>query len=283
MNRSFFKAGALAALCLLAGVGCAKKNAGVRLGTVAKGSVMQRVTVTGYLSPARRTLISAPYEGYLHKIAVKVGQRVKAEEPVFSIRPSRPMVGEEFFSIRAPIAGTVVQILKSEGELVRQNDPGFVRIDDLSRLQLEADVPEVDVSKLEEGQEGVIRATAVPDRTYKGVIKRISRAAVERTTWDRARVEFSIVLDIVDKDDRLQPGMSAMVDVIAKKVENVLTLRLEYLEKTDDGIFVTLENGERREVKTGMQNEEAAEIVSGLKEGDRVRQVDYLALGKRDG
>lgn len=258
-----------------------KKSVGV-VGSSQKGDVVQRVTVSGRLAPVRKSVVSAPYAGYVQKLFVKVGDRVKAGDPVVSVRPELRTMGEEVFPLRSPLEGVVVQVLKFEGDAIEAtgDNKGIVRIDDLTRLVVQANVPEIDIAKLHAGQEGLIKAAAITEKPFKGVIRSISGAAKqEGNRWDSTGVEFPILIDVLEKDELLKPGMSVLVDLIAKKVEGVVTLRLEYIEKGADGAFVTLENGERRRVELGMQNEEVSEIKSGLKEGERVRQIDFLAGG----
>ncbi|HVK61239.1 MAG TPA: biotin/lipoyl-containing protein, partial [Bdellovibrionales bacterium] len=104
-----------------------------RVGTVAKGEVAQRVTIAGNVIPERRTIIIAPYEGYIQKLFVKVGDKVKAGDPIVMVAVSLT-TPERIFPVRAPYAGTVVQVPKFEGEFVKTDPAQFIaRIDDLSR------------------------------------------------------------------------------------------------------------------------------------------------------
>jgi len=69
------------------------------------------------------------------------------------------------------------------------------------------------------------------------------------------------------------------MDVVTDKREKVLVLGHEYIqEEPSGGYFVTLESGEKRKITVGLQTEEAAEILSGLAEGDRTRPIDFLSL-----
>ncbi|OFZ85014.1 MAG: hypothetical protein A2603_04050 [Bdellovibrionales bacterium RIFOXYD1_FULL_55_31] len=252
-----------------------------RLGVVTKGDLVQRITVAGTVVPKKRTAILPPYSGYVKKMYVRVGQLVKAGDPLVSVVPSLISEGETF-PIRAPFAGTVVQVLHSDGEFVEEKTENnlLVRVDDLSQLFVLADVPEIDMVKIRDGQDVVIKVPAILDRSYKGVIREISMASRERKEWSRNsdKVDFPVRIEVTDKDERIRSGMSTLVDIIPQKRESVLTLKHEYIQKEKDGYFVTLSNGTRKEIKVGLQNEEAFEIVSGLTEGEKVRQVDFLSL-----
>lgn len=247
---------------------------------VKRVDLVQRVTIAGTIVPKRKTLITAPYDGYIQKLFVAVGDKVKRRDPIVTLTQSL-LSGEEVFPIRAPFPGVVVQVRNQSGEYVKANDQNnyMVRIDDLSELLVEANVPEIDYLKIKLGQEAVIKASAVLGKKYKGRISEVSIAAMESSDWsNKGKVEYPIKLVVVDPDEQIKPGMSALVDVTAQKLTNVLTLRHEFIRKEDEGYFVTLESGEQRAIKVGLQNEVMFEIKEGLKEGEKVRQTDFYEL-----
>jgi len=267
---------ALTALSFSRGTSKAK---GQNIGKVVKGDLVQRVTIAGSVNPNRKTVISAPYSGYVRNLYVKIGQRVNAGDPVVSIAQSLRGTNEDIFPLRAPFAGTVVQILKNEGEYVDQQSGknSLLRIDDLTHIFVEANSPEVEVGKLSPGQETIVKASAILSRSYKGKIKHISLAAKEQSDWDKSRVEFPVLIEISDQDAQLKPGMSVIVDIISHKVEQVLTLRHEFIQKNGEKYFVVTNKGDRVEIEVGLQNEEAFEVKGGVKEGDEIRQTDFLS------
>ncbi|RZA07240.1 MAG: HlyD family efflux transporter periplasmic adaptor subunit [Proteobacteria bacterium] len=254
---------------------------GSEIGVVTRDDLLQRVTIAGTIVPKRRTVVSGPYDGYVKQLYVKIGQNVKAGEPLVSVAQSLQS-SEAVFPLRAPYAGTVVFIQKYEGEAVKSNDPAdfLLRVDDLSELFVQASAPEVDRAKLKLGQEALIRASAVPDYAYNGVIQDLALAPREDSSnmFGGSQAEYPVRIAITNKDKKLGPGMSAVIDIVTSRRDKVLTLRHEYVLREKDGYAVTLENGTKRPVKVGMQNEEAFEILSGVDEGTRVRLVDFNSL-----
>ena len=253
-----------------------------RIGDVKRKDLVQRVTSAGIVIPHRRTVIIAPYNGYLRKLYVQIGQKVKAGEPIVVVTESLTDSLTQAYPLRAPFAGTVVQVLHTEGEYVSStgNDSTLVRIDDLSHLGIVADIPEMEIPNIKEGQQAILRISAVLSKTYRGVIREISRAARETGQWNRPtdKADFPIQIEITDADAEIKPGMSAIVDIITAKHVKTLTLPHEFIQQTGDKYFVVLESGKKREIKIGLANEDEIEITSGLKEGDRVRQTDFLEL-----
>lgn len=250
------------------------------LGKVIREDLIQRVTLAGIVSPNRKTIITAPYNGYVKRLFVKVGDKIKKDDPLVSVVQSLQS-SEDVFPMRAPFGGLVVQVQKMEGEFVKEGNPEdfILRIDDLDKLYVMAMAPEIDRVKIVPNQEAVIKASALPQQTYKGVIRELSLAAKQKEEWSRSQVvEFPIRIELLDKDDKIKPGMSVIIDVLTNKKEKVLTLRHEYIQREDDQYFVMLKDGKRRDIKVGLQNEEGFEILEGLREGEMVKLVDFTAI-----
>lgn len=251
-----------------------------RTGKVARETLIQRVTIAGIAEPLRSTVVTAPYDGYVKKIFVKLGQSVRAGEPVVSISQSL-LTPENVFPIRAPFSGTVTQVVKNEGQYARQNDPKefILRIDDMTKMYIYANAPEIDIVKIKPKLESVIKVSAVLSRNYAGVVTDISQAATVKEQWGgRSQVEFLVKIEITDLDPQLKPGMSAVVDIITNKKEAVLTLGHEFVQRENENYFVFLKDGSKKNIKVGLQNESVFEIIEGLTEGQEVQQVDFLKL-----
>ena len=161
---------------------------------------------------------------------------------------------------RAPFAGTVVQVLKKEGEYSDSTNAAvgnaLARIDDLSELYIETSAPEVEIPKLKIGQEALIRATQFLAEPTKVKSSRSPKPRLNKRTWDRSRVEFPLSIHVVDRDAELKPGMSVIVDIITLKLTNILTLPHEFIQKKGTTYFVKSTTGEKKDIEVGAQNEE---------------------------
>ena len=245
---------------------------------IKRQDIVQRVTIAGTIVPHRKSIITAPYNGYVKKIFVKIGDEVKQGDPLVTLVQSLQS-GDGNFPLRSPFNGTVVQVEKSEGEFVRENDAKefILRIDDKSEFFVIANTSEIDRVKIKIGQEAIIKVSALPDKKYKGQITELSLAARDKDQWGRSQaVDFPVKIQITNKDDDIKPGMSAVMDVITAKKENVNMLRHEYIRREADKYFVVLTNGKRKDIQVGIQNEEGFEIVSGLNDADKIKQIDFL-------
>lgn len=250
--------------------------------SVQKQDLLQRVTIAGVIESLKSTVVTAPYDGYVQKIFVKLGDKVKSGDPLISVSQSLQS-SENVFPIRAPFSGTVVQVLKTEGQFVRQGDMKdyILRIDDVSRLFVKAHVPEIDIVKIKRGQEAIVKASPILDKTYKGEVQDISLAAtLEESYNNRSQAEYLVKLEVTDIDEQLKPGMSVVLDIIPRKKTGILTVPHEYVDKVDEKYYVTLKNGVRQEIEVGLQNESQIEVTKGLKAGDELLQIDFIELGK---
>ena len=257
-------------------------DSSARLGIVTKNDIAVKATASGRIVSARSTTIKAPYAGFIQNVFVKVGDKVKRGDPLLAISEGVDEKGTQPFPMRAPFAGTVVEAAAQAGQQVEINKGGsskdyLLRIEDCSSYAVEAEFPEIDATRVGVGMQATIRLTALPQKTYPGVLTSLNLAASQDTKWMSNRVLFPGTIKMITFDDQIRPGLSALVDVEIAEKKGVLTLGHEYIASRADGFFVTRADGTEVAVKIGLQNESGAEIVDGVSEGDRIRVVDYMS------
>ena len=120
----------------------------------------------------------------------------------------------DFTTVRAPFAGIVVKKMTEAGESVAPIPPGvnistssgaIVAIADMNSLEAEVDVNESNVGQLQPNQPAEIQVQAIPDHTYKGVLRQVIPTA------DRTKATVTVKVSILDKDKHLRPEMSCNV------------------------------------------------------------------------
>lgn len=134
-------------------------------------------------------------------------------------------------------------------------------------------IDENDILSLEEGQEAKISVSSVSEEeVYPGTVTRISKVADTSTGVTQYSAEVTL-----EKVYGMLPGMTADVDIQIKGVENALIIPVEALHQTRDTYFVytsydeqTKQYGGMRNVTVGMQNDQEAEVLDGLREGETV-------------
>lgn len=247
--------------------------------TVKRQDLTQRVTISGVLWPKKRLDIKPPFNGYIEKIFVKIGDKVKVGTPLITFSPSLGK-GETNFPVRSAFDGVVSQIIKTEGEYVTEsgNQNLILRVEDVSDLYVLAAVPELDIAKVKIGQEATVRVSSLLGETFTGSISEISLSAQEKDQngMSNSNTEFQVRIHLNSHDPRLLPGMSALMDILTNKATSVLTLPHEYVQEENGKYYVTTTNAEKKPVEVGLQTESDVEIKSGLNEGDKVKIVDFL-------
>jgi HlyD family secretion protein len=123
--------------------------------------------------------------------------------------------------IRAPVTGTVVNRVVSGGQTVAaslQTPVLFTIAQDLKQMQVEASIVEADVSRFKVGQPVTFTVDAYPDRQFTGTVKQIRKAP--KTIQNI--VTYVVVINAENPDELLLPGMTANLEVVVAKRENVL-------------------------------------------------------------
>ena len=136
--------------------------------------------------------------------------------------------------VTAPISGTITRLVFEKGEIVTSGRSAFSRgealmtIADLSKMIVKTRINEVEISKIEVGQEAEIRVETYNDRVFKGRVSEISPGAiVPQQGVQNTVITFEVDVEILEATSQLLPGMSADVDIIVFKRSDVLQLPIE--------------------------------------------------------
>jgi HlyD family secretion protein len=123
--------------------------------------------------------------------------------------------------IRAPISGTVIERTVEEGQTVAAsfNTPKlFMIAEDLSRIEIHAQVDESDIGEIKTGQNARFEVPAYPDRKFRGTVRqiRLQPEVVQNV------VNYTVIVDAQNEDNLLLPGMTATVDFLVEERTDVL-------------------------------------------------------------
>jgi HlyD family secretion protein len=125
--------------------------------------------------------------------------------------------------IRSPISGTVIQRSVEEGQTVAASfsTPTLFKIaEDLSQMEILADVDESDIGLIKKGQTVNFDVQAYPDRKFTGVVRQIR---LQPTVVSNV-VTYTVVVNADNEDKVLLPGMTATVDFITATKKDVLLI-----------------------------------------------------------
>ena len=193
------------------------------------------------------------------------------------------------YSITSPIAGTIVEKNYKQGDKLDNSSAlsdSLCTIFDLSYLTLTLNVDELDVAKIEVGQEVAVTAEAVEGQSYRGVVTKVN---INGTTMGGV-TSYPVTVRI-DETDGLLPGMNVDVEIEVQSETGVLAVPVSAVERgnrvlvktgeTVEGAGTTLdENGlpvgyEYREVTLGINDDDYIQITGGLEEGDEIAYAAY--------
>lgn len=151
--------------------------------------------------------------------------------------------------IRSPIDGVVIDRQIDEGQTVAAsfNAPVlFLIAQDLSRIQIEAEIDEADIGQIEDGQSVSFDVDAYPGRSFEGEVVQVRLAATDAQNV----VTYTVVIEANNPDQRLLPGMTANVTITTGEVEGVLAAPNAALRFTPRGsaesLVVQAEGDQRR-------------------------------------
>jgi len=123
--------------------------------------------------------------------------------------------------IKSPIDGIVINRNFNIGQTVAASFQApvlFQIANDLSKMQVECSVDEADIGKVKEGQKARFTVDAFPDDLFTGKVSQVrySPEVIQNV------VTYTTIVDVVNPEMKLRPGMTAMVSIISDEAKNVL-------------------------------------------------------------
>ncbi|UUZ68975.1 efflux RND transporter periplasmic adaptor subunit [Polaromonas sp. P2-4] len=170
-------------------------------------------------------------------------------------------------TVTAPLGGVVVELMAREGMTVMAGTTLF-RINGLSTVWANAEVPESQSALLRPGAKVQARSPAVPGTTFEGKVQAILPEVNPATRTLKARLELA------NPGARLVPGMFVTMQFMDMRAEKALLVPTEAVIQTGKRTVVMLaeDNGRFRpvDVESGIEAGGQTEIKRGLQAGQRV-------------
>lgn len=189
--------------------------------------------------------------------------------------------------ITSPIDGIVLSKEVEEGQTVAaamETPTLFIIAQDLTDMQVIADVDEADIGGVKEGQRVTFTVDAFPDDVFEGKVTQVRQEATEESNV----VTYEVVISAPNDDLKLKPGLTANVTIFTNERDGVLAVPSKALRfEPNENLLAegeTINDCEGKDkvwmrdgssfkavpVKIGVTNGTYTEIISGLKEGDAV-------------
>lgn len=263
-----------------------------------------------------------------YKVAKNDFEASKAQvnAALYIVRSTEATVKEAQENVRltnvvAPMNGIVSKLSVEKGERVvgtqQMTGTEMLRIADLNKMEVRVNVNENDIIRVTVGDTANIDVDAYSSqgKIFKGLVTSIANTAKDKVSAD-AITEFEVRIrilnesykDLVEKGNAFpfRPGMTASVDIITERKDNVLTVPLAAVttrggfeggkaeqapaasagstKKVEDKVVVFVNDGGKAkmvEVKTGLSDFDNIEILEGLTEGQEVVTGPFLVVSKR--
>jgi RND family efflux transporter MFP subunit len=181
------------------------------------------------------------------------------------------------FTVRAPAPGMVIYVRewngkkKGVGSTWSPWEPGVATLPDLSQMESQTYINEVDVRKLALGQKVEITLDADFTKKLEGTVTQIANVGEQRPNQDSKVFEVKVTL--TKSDTTLRPGMTTANAIEVASVSNVLSIPLEAVVSEGGFSYAYHKKGSglvKQMLELGMTNDNEVIVKQGLAEGDRV-------------
>ncbi|MFO7871410.1 MAG: efflux RND transporter periplasmic adaptor subunit [Kiritimatiellia bacterium] len=247
------------------------------------------ISTTGTVNPQNRLEVKPPIAGRIEEILVKEGDSVERGQTLAWMSSAERAAlldaararGEDSLKewqdvykpapLIAPIGGEVIVRAVESGQTVSAQETVIVLAD---RLIVQAQVDETDIGRISVGQSARITLDAYPERPVEAIVDHIA--------YESKLVNNVIIYKVDLLPEKVPPffrsGMSATVDIVETRKENVTALPHSVVHYAPEGNYVYVEKDagvEARRVELGISGDRYVEISSGIDAGETVLKTAF--------
>ena len=243
----------------------------------------------------------------------------QVDQSIAAVRDSRSSLSKT--TIVAPMSGRVTRLNVEQGETAvpgtfNKDAATLLTISDMGVLETKVKVDETDVARISIGDSAQVQIDAFPDTTFTGKVVEISNSSVKAATATASNdqaVDYEVTIKLLNPPLDTRPDFSATAKVITDSRTKALSIPIIALTVREDSALTrgdtavglgkarpTKEVGKKdvegvfvvgkdlkvsfRKVKVGIAGDKYFEVLSGLKEGERIVGGTYQAIRDlRDG
>jgi len=260
-----------------------------------------------------QTISKSEYEQAEASYSVAKAEVDAAKFAVISAEASLKEANENLTktSIYAPMTGTVSMLLVELGERVAGTGmmagTEMLRVADLSRMEAQVQVNENDIVRVNLGDTALITVDAYLDKKFKGIVTEIANSAKTTGVSADQVTNFDVKILVLPESyeeiiiagnpNPFRPGMSATVDIQSETKAGIVAVPIQSVTTRADTTKIVLTPSDKdirtivfitdgkyalaKDVKTGIQDNNYIEIVSGIAEKDQVISAPFSAISKK--
>jgi len=226
---------------------------------------------------------------YKIALASVESSRYTVQSTAASVSEARDNLGRT--SIFAPMSGTVSKLNVELGERVvgtkQMAGTEIVRVANLNNMEVVVDVNENDIIKVSLRDTTIVEVDAYPKKKFKGIVTEIANSSKSQGGADqvtnfevKVRILESSYKDLLEGRPKsyspFRPGMTASVDIITNRKNNVLAVPISAVVMKNDTIAKKRKYGKKRNKKKGGNSKKAAK-----KKADELFECVFVADGKK--
>ncbi|NLK67272.1 MAG: efflux RND transporter periplasmic adaptor subunit [Campylobacteraceae bacterium] len=213
--------------------------------------------------------------------------QLKAQINQNNIDLDTAMTNLSYTKITAPLDGTIVSTIVKEGQTVNANQttPLIVQIADLSKLEINMEVAEGDLPKIDVGMRVKFSILANPNKKFESTISSIdpamtdlsdgkyARSSTSQTSSSKSAVYYYAKMLIDNKDNFFKIGMTTENEVVISESKDTIYIPDSAISKEDGKFFVKVLKGDKpvkKEVTLGITDGFYQEILTGINENDDI-------------
>jgi len=252
------------------------------------------------------------------KTAVEVNEALlesasqNAGQASASLRESRQNLSRT--TILAPMSGKITRLVVEQGETAipgtfNKDAATLLTIADLSIFETKVKVDETDVARIALGDSAVIQIDAFPDTTFIGRVVEISNSSVKAAgaaaSSTEQAIDYEVTIQLLNPPPETRPDFSATAKIVTDIRTSVLTIPIialtvrenesvgadsaaptgnapkkEVGRRDVEGVFTVGTDNKVtfRPVKVGIAGDKYFEVITGLKDGDKIVGGTYQAI-----
>lgn len=208
-----------------------------------------------------------------------------------------------YTQITSPIDGKVVAVVTKEGQTVNSNQsaPTIIKVAKLRTVTVKAQVSEADVTRIKPGQRVYFTILGEPDHRYQTRLRAVepapdsisdtsttSTSSTSSSSSSSSAIYYNAMFDVPNPEGKLRISMTTEVNIVLAEARQVLTIPASALDKAGpDGRYRVRVEGpehriEQRLVRIGMNNKVDAQVLDGLKAGEKIVIGEATAASASD-
>ncbi|MBN2547158.1 MAG: efflux RND transporter periplasmic adaptor subunit [Spirochaetes bacterium] len=236
-----------------------------------KGEINDYIELNGDVKAKIEVDIYPDAMGKLESFAVNIGQSVYKGQIIAYINPSKPGMDFALSPVKSTISGTVTSLPVKRGATVTLQT-AVAKVGRINDLEIITHIAEKFISKIKLGLTAIIKSDSAPDKTYFASVSEMSPVVDPTTRMMEIKLRFT------GKHDELRPGIFVEIKIITENKNNIVKIPTECIVNKFGVNYVFVinktNNNEttvtQQEVKIGIDIDNKAEIVSGLKGDEEI-------------